>query len=135
MVSGCQTYSFHNTTDILPYLLNLLHDGRSSLASVYTLAPTLLSTGGTLNGEGMNFPTGDSLEMWYKYGEGTTFPSAPVDSTKQSVTALYGSTPIPGFDVPKTCTDYSYKVFIAQSEAALDYPAVTKSAMLNFNPS
>ena len=51
------------------------------------------------------------LQVWFKYVEGaTTLPDSPLESPKQAVTALAGSTPIPGFDVTKACTDYAYQV-------------------------
>lgn len=82
-----------------------------SPATVITLAPTVTASGGgTLNGEGISFVTNDILDVWYKYGDGATLPSPPLESPHRIAYAVFAGTSFPGFQITKNCTDFSYQV-------------------------
>lgn len=80
------------------------------MGSVTTQDPTILSSGGSFNGQAFSFPSGDSLQVWYKYGEGITLPATPPESPKQTAISVFAGTTIPPFSVTKTCSDFSYQV-------------------------
>lgn len=50
------------------------------------------------------------LEVWYRYGKGTTLPSPTLETPHQLLTAVTSGTLFPGYDVTDPCVDYSYKV-------------------------
>lgn len=81
----------------------------SNVPTVTTLDPNVIGTKGTFNGGGLQFPPGDSLSVYYKYGKGSTIPTPALQSAPQSVTAISGTTPFPGFDVVDPCNEYSYQ--------------------------
>lgn len=87
----------------------------ASAPAIATLDAIITNTGGSFQGQGASFPPGDSLEVYYKYGKGTTIPSPALLTPKQTVTALYGITPIPGFPVSSPCVDYAYQVSRGES--------------------
>lgn len=81
----------------------------SSVPSVKTLTHGLLPNGGTFNGEGIAFPTGNSVSVWFKYDK-NIIPNPGTTTTPKTVTAVASGTPFPGFDVIDACSDYSYQV-------------------------
>lgn len=82
----------------------------TSSPTVKTLDPTVIAGGGSFHGQAMSFPTGDNLEVFYKYGEGKTLPATPKESQKWNATALAAGTTIPAYDVLDACSVYSYQV-------------------------
>lgn len=77
--------------------------------SVYTLDPTTTKTGGIFNGQAIDYPTGDNLDVFYQYGEGLTLPGTPLETPHKAATALFGTTPVPGFEGVKVCSYYTYQ--------------------------
>lgn len=86
---------------------------------VNTLDPTVTSSGGAFNGEGVSFPPDNQIEVWYKYGKGTSLPATPLESTHQTVIALSGTTPIASFGVSDTCTDFAYQVSLRREKRSI----------------
>lgn len=78
--------------------------------TVETLLPTLTASGGAFNGEAFSFPTGDILEVWFKYDKGATLPVSSLQTPRQRVTAIASGTLIPSVDAAGACLQYSYKV-------------------------
>lgn len=77
---------------------------------VSTLAPVISGTMATFQGEEISPGAGNTLELWYNYGEGITLPTAPLQTPRQLVTTVVGTTLFPGFDVIKACTTFTYQV-------------------------
>lgn len=86
------------------------HENSVGSPSTVTLDPLVTGITGSFDGNTVNFPRFDDLEVWYRYGEGRTLPTAALETPRRIVTAGTGTTAIPGFDVAGTCTDFSYQV-------------------------
>lgn len=69
-----------------------------------------MGNNGTFQGQGVQFMAGHSLEVWFQYGKGSMLPTPPLQTTHQTITALNGYTPLPGFNVTEACTVYIYQV-------------------------
>lgn len=82
----------------------------TSNPTVTTLNPSVIATGGVLNGEAASFAANNNLEVYYLYSVGTSLPANPVQSPKQLVTSVTSGTIIPAFTVTGTCSSYTYKV-------------------------
>lgn len=79
--------------------------------TVATNDATVTGSTGTFNGEGASFPAGDTLEVSYKYGVGTLIlPASPLETPHKTITAVSGTTPIPGFNVTRACAVHVYQV-------------------------
>lgn len=90
-----------------------MHTGSTSpIPTLTTLTPTVSTpSGGIFNGQIAYFTDGHSLEVYYKYAEGTTVPDATAQlSTKQTITAVFAGNTIPGFQIAGVCKDFAYKV-------------------------
>lgn len=74
-----------------------------------TLPPAITSDGGMFQGTAYSFTTNNNIQVWYKYGPGTSLPSSPLESPKNNFPGAATIT-LPSFTITAPCSTYTYQV-------------------------